>query len=183
MITVQLCNPASQQPYDNFQNDTTRFVCYPDNALCQLHLQMAGSGEVKIEVDGDEIYQTPLDEETRVIPLTQILRLTAPRHPLAPTFLQGLRARLSDSPRATTAFSAVVTQDLPASVATVHFQLLSPEEYAEAFTRHLAKLRGPSSPAESARTWQAPQIQLTCWNCETPTPGTRCTKCGADQEE
>jgi len=184
MITsVKVCNPATEEPFRSFVEDTTTVVCVPEHGGCQLYVQAEQPGQLTIEVDGEEIHSCPVAPPSMSISLADILR-PEPSRPAVDSLLFALTSKLARRPKRIDRFTAIISLNEQASrtvAGTFNIRLCNPTDFELAFTRHLKAGRQPDSRL-AAEEAEADSDQKNCWNCNQPITSSVCPHCEAEQE-
>lgn len=188
MNTIQICNPSAEKPFPSFEQNTTTYVCLPDNTDCQLYVQVEQPGELIVESDGEELRSFPIDPSKHIVPLSSVL------NPVVPARGRSLFTKLTSGggrSRKIRNFSVIVKRNdepQPVVAAIFHFVLLNLDQYQHAYTRHLEQCEEcnprPSLPERLIVDWEAPDTKR-CWHCQEmiESTATECAHCGSEQDQ
>jgi hypothetical protein len=180
MISARICDPAVNEPFPCFRENTITYVCLPKQAQYQLWVQCERASCLSITAEDEEIFSSTVDADSSCIPLNEILlrsRVVRKAHPILSSFM-GKHSKQSE--RVST-FGVSICKDESCHVAaTFRFHLLEPEEYETAYSKHLESRRRATGSAFVV-DWQVKPAK-TCLNCGHAVSNDQCPNCGADQE-
>lgn len=185
MNTVTVCNPAAEQPFESFRENTRTFFCVPDDCDYSLYFQAEVPGELTIESDGEEILRRPIDPKEHFIALKDVL---APAPPALSFFGRAFGAA---RPKKVRDFKVTITRGSGASstvAATFDIQLLQPAEYKLAYAKYISdcptSTPSPVYPHRFVVDWDVTGHKQ-CWNCRESIDehANQCSRCGSDQDK
>ena len=153
MRTVRICNPVEQEPFPQFQHNTTTYVSIEHGHPSQIYVHSDGPSIVSIQVGEQEIFAKRLASPDIIIPLSE---LTMPEQPASSLMglLQAAIAKHKNKAQAQPVqrlymFSVVIYHDRPDKpvACTSDFHLLCPCDFSLASTYHLKLQNDPSAIA------------------------------------
>lgn len=190
MISVRLCNPVAEQPFDHFvdTDHTLYYVRVPKGSPIQISIRVDDPGFVaRIEAEGEPPMSLPLVPGNNRVQLLQSKRkLSMPvLTGLSELVLSGVRQQAAPAPDADGRRLVIAVhrgEDGPVE-ATFTFALLEDAAFAQLQTEHLDAADGQTvTTADYTSDHTLPGTHEKCFNCSKPlAAGTCCPDCGCPQ--